>query len=119
VKDHINPASPELKFRDCTNQGVQMRTQISAIRFKLTESLKEFAEKEVQRLLRFSDDILNCEIEYSFNKTEKPANINIKMGGTVLNASESSEEFKKSTVLAVDKLEAQMKKFKGKQKEKH
>jgi putative sigma-54 modulation protein len=96
-----------------------MRTQISAIHFKLSESLKEFAEKEVERLLRFSDDILSCEIEYSFNKTEKRANINIKMGGTALNASESSEEFKKSTVLAVDKLEVQMKKFKGKLNEKH
>ena len=96
-----------------------MRTQISAIHFKLSESLKEFAEKEVQRLLRFSDDSLNCEIEYSFNKTEKRANINIKVGGAALNASEASEEFKKSTVLAVDKLEVQMKKLKEKQKAKH
>jgi ribosome-associated translation inhibitor RaiA len=41
------------------------------------------------------------------------------MGGTVLNASEASEEFKKSTVRAVDKLEAQLKKFKGKLQAKH
>lgn len=96
-----------------------MRVQISAIHFKANDELKTFAENEVQRLLKFSDDILNCEVEYSYNKSEKRANIVLKMGGTVLNASEASEEFKKSTVLAVDKLETQLKKFKGKLQEKH
>ncbi|MBU0690479.1 ribosome-associated translation inhibitor RaiA [bacterium] len=96
-----------------------MRVQISAIHFKASEDLKTFAENEVQRLLRFSDDILNCEIEFSYNKAEKRSNITLKLGGAVLNASEASEEFKKSTVLAVDKLEKQLKKFKGKLQEKH
>ena len=96
-----------------------MRTQISAIHFKAHDSLKVFAEQEVQRLLKLSDDIINCEIEYSFNKSEKRANIHVKLGGAVLNASEATEDFKKSTVLAVDKLETQVKKFKGKLKAKH
>jgi putative sigma-54 modulation protein len=96
-----------------------MRTQISAIHFNAHESLKVFAEQEVQRLLKLADDIINCEIEYSFNKSEKRANIHIKLWGTVMNASEASEDFKKSTVLAVDKLEIQVKKFKGKLKAKH
>jgi ribosome-associated translation inhibitor RaiA len=43
----------------------------------------------------------------------------LKLSQTVLNASESSEEFKKSTVLAVDKLETQIKKIKGKMQSKH
>jgi integrase/recombinase XerC len=96
-----------------------MRTQISAIHFKASDSLKAFAENEVQRLQRFSDDILNCDIEFSYNKTEKRANINLKLTLATLNASESSEEFKKSTVLAVDKLEIQIKKLKGKIQSKH
>ncbi len=96
-----------------------MRIQISAIHFKASEDLKEFAENEVQRLLRLSDDIIKCEIEFSYNKAEKRANMTIRMGGTVLNASEASEEFKKSAVLAVDKLEIQMKKYKGKLQAKH
>ena len=96
-----------------------MRIQISAIHFKASDDLKAFAENEVQRLLRFSDDILNCEVEFSYNKSEKRANITLKIGGAVLNASEASEEFKKSTVLAVDKLETQLKKFKGKLQAKH
>jgi ribosomal subunit interface protein len=96
-----------------------MRTQITAVHFNATDTLKEFAETEVQRLLKFSDDILNCEIEFSFNKQEKKANIHINVDGTVLVASAVTEEFKKSTVLAVDKLEAQIKKFKTKQHARH
>jgi len=96
-----------------------MRTQISAIHFKASESLKAFAEQEVQRLLRFADNINNSEVEYSYNKSEKRANINLKLGNTLLNASESSDDFKKSTVRAVDKLEIQLKKYKGKVQAKH
>jgi ribosomal subunit interface protein len=91
-----------------------MRTKISSIHFKATDSLKEFAEAEVQRLTKFSDDILNCEIELSYQKAEKRAHVHISANGNVLNASDVTDEFQKSIVLAVDKLEQQLKKLKGK-----
>jgi ribosomal subunit interface protein len=91
-----------------------MRTSISAIHFKAHDSLKEFAEKEVTRLKKFSDEIINCEIEYSFNKNEKSAHIHVNVNGNVLNATETSDDFTKSTTLCVDKLEQQLKKLKGK-----
>ncbi|MBK6765799.1 MAG: ribosome-associated translation inhibitor RaiA [bacterium] len=96
-----------------------MRTQITAVHFNATDSLKEFAETELQRLKKFADGILNCEVEFSFNKQEKKANIHISVDGTVLNASAVTEDFRKSTVLAVDKLEAQVKKLKTKQHARH
>lgn len=96
-----------------------MRTQITAVHFNATDSLKEFAETEVQRLLKFADDILHCEIEFTFNKQDKKANIHISVDGTVLNASAISDDFRKSTVLAVDKLEGQVKKYKEKIHAKH
>ncbi len=91
-----------------------MRTKISSIHFKATDSLKEFAEQEVQRLKKFTDDILNCEIELSYQKAEKKAHVHISANGNVLNATEVSDDFQKSVVLAVDKLEQQLKKLKGK-----
>ncbi|MCB9366986.1 MAG: ribosome-associated translation inhibitor RaiA [Calditrichaeota bacterium] len=96
-----------------------MRTQITAVHFNATDSLREFAEEEIQRLLKFSDDILNCEIEFTFNKQEKRTNIHVSVDGTVLIASAISEDFRKSTVLAVDKLEAQIKKHKKKLQTRH
>ena len=91
-----------------------MRTRISSIHFKASDTLKAFAEHEVQRLLKFSDEIINCEIEFSYQKAEKKAHIHISANGNVLNASEATDDFQKSTVLAVDKLEQQLKKLKGK-----
>lgn len=96
-----------------------VRTSISALRFKASDSLKEFAENEVNRLAKFTDDILNCEIEFSFAKDDKTAHIHISVNGNVLNATETTEDFKKSTSLAVDKLENQLKKLKDKIKTKH
>lgn len=96
-----------------------MRTQITAVHFNATDSLKEFVETEIQRLTKFAEDISNCEVEFTFNKQDKKTNIHISVDGTVLNASAISEDFRKSTVLAVDKLEAQVKKYKEKTHSKH
>jgi putative sigma-54 modulation protein len=93
--------------------------QISAIQFKATDSLRDFADQEVRRLQKFRDDILSCNIEYSFNKQEKRAHIHVQVGSNLLNASEVTDDFKKSTVLAVDKLEAQIRKLKDKIQSKH
>lgn len=95
-----------------------MRTKISSIHFKATDSLREFAEAEVQRLSKLDDRILNCEIEFTFTKDDKKTHIQISLNGSLLNASETTEDFQKSTVLAVDKLEQQVKKQKGKQQAK-
>lgn len=95
-----------------------MRMKISSIHFKATDSLKEFAEEEARRLEKLSDEILNCEIEFSFTKTEKDVHMHVNVNGSVLDATGTSDDFKKSVVFAVDKIEQQMKKLKGKQQAK-
>ena len=95
-----------------------MRTKITAIQFKAADSLKDFTEKEVARLERLSEDILNCEVKFSYQKTDKEVHVQISVNGAVLIATERSDDFKKSVVLAVEKLEQQLKKLKGKQQAK-
>ena len=95
-----------------------MRTKISSIHFKASDSLREFAEEEAKRLEKFSDEILNCEIEFSYTKTEKDVHLHVNVNGSVLDATGSSDDFKKSIVFAVDKIEQQLKKLKGKQQTK-
>ncbi|MFZ5433437.1 MAG: ribosome hibernation-promoting factor, HPF/YfiA family [Calditrichota bacterium] len=92
-----------------------MRTKISSIHFKASDSLKEFTEKEIERLEKLSDDFLGCDVEFTYTKTNKEAHIHVNMNGTILHASETTDDFKKSVVSAVDKLEQQVKKQKGKQ----
>jgi ribosomal subunit interface protein len=90
-----------------------MRTKISSLHFKATDSLKEFAEKEVLRLSKFTDEIVNCEVELSYQKAQKRAHIHVSVNHSVLNASEVTDDFQKSIVGAVDKLEEQLKRLKG------
>ena len=90
-----------------------MRTKISSIHFKATDSLKKFAEDEVQRLLKFTDEIINCEVELSYQKTEKRAHVHISVNHSILNATEVTDDLQKSIVGAVDKLEEQLKRLKG------
>ncbi|RPH94885.1 ribosome-associated translation inhibitor RaiA [candidate division KSB1 bacterium] len=91
-----------------------MRTKIASLHFKASDTLKEFAESEVQRLVKLSDDILSCEVEFSYAKNTKQAHVHISVNGSILNASETTDDFQKSLSLAVDKLEIQLKKLKGK-----
>ncbi len=90
-----------------------MRTKISSIHFKATDSLKEFAENEVQRLFKFTDEILNCEVELSYQRELKRAHVHISINHSILNATDVTDDFQKSIVGAVDKLEEQMKRLKG------
>jgi len=92
-----------------------MRTKIASIHFKASDSLKEFTEQEVQRLEKLTDDLLGCDVEFTYTKTTKEARLHVNVNGTVLHASESTDDFRKSVALAVEKIEQQIKKLKGKQ----
>ncbi len=96
-----------------------MRTNISARSFKLSDDLKAFAQQEVQRLERYFDGIIDCNVELSYQKDNKTSDISVSVHGSLLKASETSEDFKKSITLSVEKLEQQIKKYKGKLQNRH
>ncbi|MFQ5824640.1 MAG: ribosome hibernation-promoting factor, HPF/YfiA family [bacterium] len=91
-----------------------MRINFTARHFKAPEKLKEYAEKKVQRLKRYYDGIIDCEIILDYEKLNQVAEISAKVYGQRLVAIEKSEDIFKSIDLAVDKLERQLKKFKEK-----
>ncbi|MFQ5825229.1 MAG: ribosome hibernation-promoting factor, HPF/YfiA family [bacterium] len=94
-----------------------MRINFTARHFKASERLKEYAEKKVQRLKKYYDGIIDCEIILDYEKLKQIAEIAIKVFGQRLVAIEKSEDIYKSIDLAVDKLERQVKKFKEKLRE--
>ncbi len=96
-----------------------MRTNISARHFKVTEDLKEYARRETQRLTRYFDGIIDCNIELSYQKENKTSEIALTVHGSLLKATETSDDFKKSIAVSVDKLEQQLRKYKGKLRNKH
>ncbi len=91
-----------------------MRTRFTARHYKAPASLKNFAEQEVQRLKKYYDGIIDCEIILDYEKQTQVAEIILSVYGQRLAAIEKSEDIRKSIVLAVDKLERQLKKYKNK-----
>lgn len=94
-----------------------MNVQVTARRFKVHESLKDYAIKEVKRLEKFTNEINKVDVILSFERAHdsiKTAEIVLHMNGNNFLAKESTEDFKKSIDLAVIKLERQLNKFKTK-----
>lgn len=91
-----------------------MRFNITARHFKLSEELKAFTQEEASRLAKYYDGILDIEVILGWEKKNRTAEIKIAVYGTVLTASESSEDMQGSVRVAVDRMERQLIKYKDK-----
>ena len=91
-----------------------MRINITARHFRISRKLKTYAKKEVFRLKKYYEPIIDVDIILGWEKKDRMAEINISVYGTVLTAHERSEDMRKSIDRAVDKLERQLKKYKDK-----
>lgn len=94
-----------------------MNLQITARKFRAKDSLKEFIADQVKSLEKFHDSILETNVILSFTHLKdsiKTTEIIAKVPGKILTVTESSEDFEKSTSLAIDKLVRQLKKEKTK-----
>ena len=91
-----------------------MRITITARHFKAPETLKNFVRDEVSRLEKYYDRAMSAEVILSWEKLNQVAEITLKVSRQNLAALEKSEEIRKSITLAVEKLERQLKKLKGK-----
>ncbi|MBN2000069.1 ribosome-associated translation inhibitor RaiA [candidate division KSB1 bacterium] len=90
-----------------------MRVKFTARHFKTSDRLKDFATNEVKRLKKYYEPILDVEIILDYIKQQQVAEIIVKINGTKLAVIEGSEDMYKSITLAVDKLERQVLKRKG------
>lgn len=91
-----------------------MRVNITVRHYKPSDRLKEHVTLEVQKLDKFYEGIISCEVILDSQKLEQIAEIIIHVQGNRLTAEEKSEDIYKSIDLAVAKLERQLKKYKGK-----
>ena len=93
-----------------------MLKKITARRFELTPELKERADKELESLTRFFDNIISAELEMEIEKHRKLAELKVKVYNTVLTATGETQDMYMSIDQAVDKIKSQLKKHKGKLK---
>jgi ribosome hibernation promoting factor len=100
-----------------------MQLNFTARHFKAPENLKEFAEEEVEKLERFYDGLIKCEVILS---TEKPTGT-IRTAEIIVTANShhvfmgkmKSNDYRLSMERAFDKVKTQLKKFKEKLKSNH
>lgn len=94
-----------------------MNISITARKFKAHDTLKEYITSEISSLAKYFDDIMNADVILSYRNNKdsiKNAEIILRVPGQTLNATEESDDFKKSVSSAVEKLERQLRKLKTK-----
>jgi putative sigma-54 modulation protein len=100
-----------------------MKFVFTSRHFKAHDSLKEFAKNESEKLNKFFDGIMKCEVILSY---EKPTN-SIKIADVIIDtnthsiitAKAESDDFKLSMERSFAKAEIQIKKLKSKIKTNH
>jgi putative sigma-54 modulation protein len=99
-----------------------MVTHITSRHFKAHDSLVEYSENATEKLSLYFDGILRTDVILSFEKTHKSTKV-VEVRASVYNAVlvgvAKTDDFFKSIDGAVDKVLAQLKKYKSKLRNKN
>ncbi len=95
-----------------------MNTKVTARRFDLTPEIKNLAQENFDSLLRYFDHIISCHLILDVEKHRKLAEIQVKVFGQTLKSTGETDDMYVSIETAFDKARGQLKKYKGKLKEK-
>lgn len=115
---HMYNAHPRAQNNVCI-----MDIRIKALHFDATEQLKEFIEKKINKLSRFSDDIQSVEVTMKVVKPEvsnnKEVGIKVLLDGTDLYVDKIADSFEEAVDLSVDVIKRQLEKRKEQKKNIH
>lgn len=95
-----------------------MLKKISARHFDLTDEMRERAEEEMDNLTRYFDNIISADLVLDTERHRRLAELNVKVYNTTLTGSGETDDMYASIATAVDKIKVQLKKYKGKLKDK-
>ncbi|MCX6827535.1 MAG: ribosome-associated translation inhibitor RaiA [candidate division Zixibacteria bacterium] len=95
-----------------------MNIEITARHFDLTPQLKKRIEKEVMGLTKYFEHIISTQVILDVEKYRQTAEIKAKVYNAVITGKADSNDMYASIEKALDKVKTQLKKHKGKLKEK-
>lgn len=95
-----------------------MKVRITSRHQKLSPRLREYVDEKIDRMSRYFDRIIDCEVILTREKLHELVEVNVKVYGTVLHVKAKDADPTKAIDLCMDKLEVQLKKFKDRLKEK-
>lgn len=78
---------------------------------KVTNALKDYAEKRVGKLGKYSDDFTDVQVTLSVEKERQRVEVTAPLNGFILRGEEETDDLYSSIDLVVDKLERQMEKY--------
>src|SRR5690625_333416 len=84
----------------------------------ITEAMRSYAEEKLAKLPRFHDQVLDAKITMTYNQGRAaPATVEVQVNvpGGLVRAEESGEDTYAAIDQVVDKLQRQLKRFKGRQ----
>jgi len=95
-----------------------MDIQIQSLHFDATDKLQAFIQKKVNKLGKYSDDIISADVTLKVVKPEtnmnKDASIKLNVKNDDLFANKTAETFEEAIDLSVEALERQLIKYKEK-----
>ena len=91
-----------------------MQTIISGQNYKISETLKQYTNKKINKLNNFSDKITQINVVFSINNLDHIAEANLFIPGDTINAKASANNMNAAVDAIVEKLTKQIKKYKNK-----
>ena len=86
-----------------------MQVDITARHFSLSDKLRELIHDKIEKISKFNNSIMNCNVILTKHSTIQEVEIIIHAKGCDFVAHENSDNFEKSLIIAVDKIKKQVK----------
>jgi len=94
-----------------------MQKIITARHFDLTAEMKERAEADIDGLSRYFENIISAELVLDTERHRRIAELRVKVFNNSITGTGDTDDMYNSIGVAVDKVKGQLKKYKGKLKE--
>lgn len=88
-----------------------MNINVRGKQIKVTNALKDYVEKRVGKLDKYSDDFTDVQVTLSVQKERQRVEVTAPLNGFILRGEEETDDMYSSIDLVVDKLERQMEKY--------
>jgi putative sigma-54 modulation protein len=99
-------------------KGALMQSRTTARHFDLTEELKSFTDKEIDKLEKYFNNIIDAHLIMDAEKSRMTAELKVKVHGTILTSKVRSFDMYESVEKVIDKMEQQLKRYKERLKDK-
>lgn len=94
-----------------------MQISITGRRIELSEKHKDYIHERISQLRKFFDNIMDVHVTLEKEKHREKAEVTIKVNGVTLHGEEETEDIYSSIDKVADKIERQIKKHKGRLKD--